>query len=162
VNRSGDCPGVQKAKEYAFFLLKFRQRSRQEIFERLKKKQFSETVIQETISFLKDRKFIDDSAFTRQWIESRINKPMGFRRLREELIRKGIDKEIIESQLEEIKKDYDEEGIVSGIVRKKLVSLQGLDPQKAKRRLYAYLLRRGFSPAIIIEKINQSFDLENT
>ncbi len=87
---------------------------------------------------------------------------MGFRRLREELIRKGIDKEIIESQLEEIKKDYDEEGIVSGIVRKKLVSLQGLDPQKAKRRLYAYLLRRGFSPAIIIEKINQSFDLENT
>jgi regulatory protein len=155
VNRSGDCSGFQKAKEYAFFLLKFRQRSRHEIFERLKKKQFSETVIQETISFLKDRKFIDDSAFTRQWIESRINKPMGFRRLREELIRKGIDKEIIESQLEEIKKDYDEEGIVAGIISNKLTSLQGLDPQKAKRRLYAYLLRRGFSPDIVIEEINR-------
>lgn len=155
MNRTGKCSGAQQAKEYAFFLLKFRQRSAQEILERLKKKQFPEQAIQETISFLKDRKFIDDRAFARQWVESRINKPMGFRRLREELIRKGIDKGIIDSQFEEIKKDYDEEGIVAGIISNKLASFKGLDPQKVKRRLYAYLLRRGFSPDIVIEEINR-------
>ncbi|MFA6216249.1 MAG: regulatory protein RecX [Candidatus Omnitrophota bacterium] len=156
LNNPGTIEIVRQAKRYAFLLLKFRQRSEQEIRQRLKKKQFPETVIQETVSFLKDKKFIDDGVFAREWIGSRIKKPMGFRRLREELKRKGIDKEIIDSQLEEIKKGYDEKGIVAEVISNKLHSFKGQDAQKAKRRLYAYLLRRGFSPDIIIEAVNRA------
>ena len=146
---------LEKAKDYAFLLLKFRLRSEKELCSRLKKKNFGETIIKETLSFLKDKGFIDDKYFAKTWIESRINKPLGIRRLKVELKTKGIDKEIIDSQIEEIKKDYSEEDVVTKFAKERLDKLKGIEPQKAKRRIFMYLLRRGFSPEVVIDIINQ-------
>ncbi len=146
---------LQKAKEYAFLLLKFRLRSESEIRQRLQKKRFNPETIEETLAFLKEKKFINDNYFAQAWIESRIKKPLGIRRLRQELTVKGIDKEIIESQINEVKKNYPEEEIVAQIAKEKLKKIKGIDPQKAKKRIYAYLLRRGFSPQVVIECINK-------
>lgn len=146
---------LQKAKNYAFLLLKFRVRSEKEIRQRLKKKKFVPEIIEETLSFLKEKKFIDDNYFAKTWIASRIKKPLGIRRLRQELRIKGIDREIIESEISEIKNNYSEEDIVTQIAKEKLKKIKGIEPQKAKRRIYAYLLRRGFSPQIVIECLNQ-------
>lgn len=146
---------LQKAKEYTFLLLKFRPRSEKEIYERLKKKKFSEEIIKETISFLKDKRFIDDNYFAKVWIESRLKRPLGLRRVREELRIKGIAKEIIDSQFQEIKEKYCEEDIVREIARQRLSKLKNIDPAKAKNRIYGYLLRRGFSADIVIDAINQ-------
>jgi len=109
-----------------------------------------------TISFLKDKGFIDDDYFAKTWIESRIKKPLGIRRLKAELGIKGINKAIIDTQINEIKKSYPEEDIVRGIAKDRLNKLKGIDPQKAKRRVYAYLLRRGFSPEVVIDVLTQS------
>ncbi|OGX41005.1 MAG: hypothetical protein A2984_02870 [Omnitrophica WOR_2 bacterium RIFCSPLOWO2_01_FULL_41_12] len=146
---------LQKARNYAFLLLKFRPRSEKEIFARLEKKKFAPEIIKETVAFLKEKKFIDDAYFTQVWIESRLKKPLGFRRLRQELKIKGIISELIDSQIEETKKNYCEEEIVSKIVRERVGRLKRLEPQKLKRRLFAYLLRRGFSPQVITDAINQ-------
>ena len=146
---------LQKARGYAFLLLKFRPRSENEIRQRLKKKKFNSEIIESTVSFLKDKGFIDDNYFAKTWIESRIKKPLGIRRLKAELSIKGINKEIIDTQINEIKKSYAEEDIVGGIARDRLNKLKGIDPQKAKKRVYAYLLRRGFSPEVVIDVINQ-------
>ena len=145
----------QKARGYAFLLLKFRQRSENEIRQRLKKKKFNSEIIESTVSFLKDKGFIDDNYFAKTWIESRIKKPLGIRRLKAELSIKGINKEIIDTQINEIQKSYAEEDIVGGIARGRLNKLKGIDPQKAKQRVYAYLLRRGFSPQVVIGCLNQ-------
>ncbi len=146
---------MQKARGYAFLLLKFRQRSRKEIYERLKKKKFDEEIINETISFLKNKGFIDDQLFAKAWIESRIKKPLGLRKIRQELNLKGIDKQIIDSQIGEIKEKYSEEEVVGEIAKKRLSRLKGIDPDNAKRRLYSYLLRRGFSSEIVIDTITR-------
>lgn len=145
----------QKAKEYAFLLLKFRLRSEREIYLRLKKKKFDEQIIKETLAFLKDRRFVDDDYFAKTWIESRIRKPLGLRRLEAELKIKGIDKEIIDRQIDQIKKNYSEEDLVTKIAKTRLQKLKGIEPQKAKRRTQEYLLRRGFSPDVVIDIINQ-------
>ncbi len=146
---------LQKAKDYAFLLLKFRLRSENEIRQRLKKKKFDADIIEMTLFFLKDKGFIDDNYFAKTWIESRIKKPLGIRRLKAELSIKGINKAIIDTQIDEIKKSYSEEDIVGGIAKGRLNKLKGIDPQKAKKRVYAYLLRRGFSPEVVIDIINQ-------
>lgn len=146
---------LQKAKDYAFLLLKFRLRSEREIYERLRKKKFDERIIKETLTFLKEKDFIDDNCFAKTWIESRIKKPLGLRRLKAELKTKGIDKEIIDRQIDQIKKDYSEQDIVTKIAQKRLQKLKGIEPQKAKRRTQDYLLRRGFSPDVVIDIINQ-------
>jgi len=146
---------LRKARDYAFLLLKFRIRSEKEIYGRLKKKKFNDTTIKETLSFLKDKGFINDDYFAKAWIESRIKRPLGLRRIKEELKIKGIDREIIDRHLEDISKAYSEEATVTKIIKQRFDRLKGAEPQKAKRRLYAFLLRRGFSPEIVIDAINQ-------
>lgn len=145
----------EKAREYAFFLLKFRLRSENELYIRLKKKKFDDEVIAKTLSFLKEKKFIDDQIFAKSWAEYRIKKPFGLRRIKEELKLKGVAKNIIESQLGEIKEGYSEEEIVSKIAGDKFPKMRGQDAQKAKKRLYGYLFRRGFSPEIILNTLGQ-------
>ena len=141
----------QKAKQYCFLLLKFRMRSVKEIFERLRSKKFDDEVIGRTISFLKQKKLLDDEAFARAWIESRISKPLGFARLKRELIAKGIDVKIIDKTIAELKNNYSEEAVVLELAKERLAKSHDADPAKAKKRLYGYLLRRGFSPGIVIE-----------
>ena len=146
---------LQKAKDYAFLLLKFRPRSEKEIGERLKRKKFDTEVIRETLSFLKEKCFVDDRYFAKVWLESRIKRPLGLKKLRVELRQKGVDKEIIDSQIEEISKGYCEEEVVLRLARARLNSLKGIEPQKKKNRLYGYLMRRGFLPEQIIDVVNQ-------
>ena len=136
-------------------MLKFRLRSEKELFLRLKKKGFPEQVIKQTITFLKEKSFIDDNLFAKSWIESRLKRPLGLRRIREELRLKGLDKEIIESKINQAKKDYSEEDYVRKIAQDKFDKLKGAEPYTAKRRVYALLLRRGFSPEIVIDVVNQ-------
>ena len=145
---------LQKARNYAFYLLKFRPRSEDEIYQRLKRKKFDQAVIRQTLSFLKDRGFINDEDFARAWVESRIKKPLGLRKLTQELRLKGIDKEIIDRQIGRIKKDYSEEEIVLKLARARFDKCNGIEPLKAKRRIFAYLLRHGFSPEVVIDAVN--------
>lgn len=146
---------LQKARNYAFLLLKFRPRSEKEVYARLKKKKFNPEIIQKTLAFLKDEGFIDDKYFARAWVESRIKRPLGLRRLKQELRVMGVDKEIVDSQIDEIKKNYSEGDIVAKIAQERLNRIKGIDPQKTRRRIYTYLLRRGFSPEVVIDVISQ-------
>ncbi|MFH1458284.1 MAG: regulatory protein RecX [Candidatus Omnitrophota bacterium] len=148
-----DCP--EKARNYAFLLLKFRLRSERELTQRLKQKSFKEPAIKETISFLKEKGFINDDAFARMWLASRLKRPLGLRRIRQELKAKGVDEEIIESQVREIKKDYSEEEIIKKLVKTRLDKSKRLDPRIARRRVMGYLLRRGFPPETVADVMNQ-------
>lgn len=146
---------LDKAKAYAFLLLKFRPRSEYEITQRLKRKKFDDKVIKEVVSFLKEKSFIDDNYFARAWIDSRLKRPLGLRRIRNELKIKGIADGVIDSQIREAKSDYSEKDIVVNLLRDKLERLKGIEPEKAKRRIYAFLIRRGFSPDVIIEALTK-------
>jgi regulatory protein len=143
-----------KAKDYAFLLLKFRLRSENEIYRRLKKKKFPEAVIKETIAFLKEKRFIDDELFAKSWIDSRLKKSLGLRRIKSELNLKGIDVKLIEEQINKVKENYSEEETVADIARERSAKLKGVEPKKARQRLYSYLLRRGFSSDAIIEAMD--------
>lgn len=140
---------LYQAREYAFLLLKYRPRSESEFYQRLKKKEFAEAVIKQVLSFLKDKGFIDDVYFAKTWVDSRIKKPLGLRRLEQELRVKGISQEIIDNCLSAVKDNYSEEEVVLKIINQKLEKLKGIDPEKAKARIYRYLIRRGFSPEVV-------------
>ena len=144
----------EQAKDYAFLLLKFRLRSERELETRLKKKKFSEEATRQVIAFLREKKFLDDKLFAKSWVQFRVRRSLGARRIKEELALKGIDKEIIKSELEELKKNYPEDKIVSKLAQERLSKLHGIEPRSAQRRVYAYLIRRGFSPEIVIDVVN--------
>jgi regulatory protein len=142
---------IEQARNYAFLLLKFRLRSENELYQRLVKKGFSVEVAKEVVSFLREKRFIDDKLFTKAWVDSRIKKPFGVRRIKQELLRKGIAQEVIDKQLAQIKENYFEIDVVRQISEERFKKLSGVVPEAAKRRVYGYLLRRGFSPEVILE-----------
>lgn len=146
---------LRKAKEYAFLLLKFRLRSRRELYTRLKKKKFSEDIINEILSFLEEKDFINDSRFCKEWIASRIKRSLGLKRIRGELRLKGIDPDTIDAYIQEIGPEYSEEDKVIEIVKERFDKLKDIEPLKAKRRIYGYLARRGFPPDLISDAINR-------
>jgi len=146
---------AEKARAYAFLLLKFRLRSEAELKARLKQKGFSEELSRDTVNFLKDKEFIDDRVFAKGWVAARLKRPFGIRRIKQELIAKGLNQGIIEDALVQAKKGYSEDQIVSQLAQERFLRLRNVEPQKAKARLYAYLLRRGFSPDVVSEIIKQ-------
>ncbi len=152
-NKGGDLS--EKARNYAFLLLKFRVRSEDELRRRLEKKKFPAEIISKTLDFLREKRFLDDDYFARAWIEWRIKKPLGLRRISEELRLKGIDREVINKKIAEIKEQYREEETVLKLAQEKIKKLKGIDPTKTKARLYAYLMRRGFSPETVMEAVNR-------
>jgi regulatory protein len=149
------CLAIDKARTYAFSLLKFRLRSRKEIYERLKRRKFRAGIIKETLDFLESKGFIDDDSFAKAWITSRIKRPLGLRRLKQELEIKGINKAIIDTKIGEIKNNYNEADVVREIAEAKFNKLKAIKPLNAKKRIYDYFIRRGFSPEVVINIINQ-------
>ena len=146
---------LEAAKNYAFLLLKFRLRSEQELRSRMKQKKYPPEVISATIDFLKEKSFIDDTIFTRAWLESRLKRSIGLRRVKNELKLKGVNAALIEQSIAATKGTYLEDEVVADLIRNKARALKGLDAQKAKQRMYAFLIRRGFSPDVIVDNLNQ-------
>ncbi len=146
-----------RARNYLWQLLRFRQRSEKEIYDRLKNKEYEPKVIDEAVSYFKDLGYINDKEFAKNWIENRLSKPLGLRVIRRELKNKGIHEETITQFLDEKRQAWNERGIVEELAGKYLSKVKEKNEllQEVKPKLYAYLIRRGFSPDIVSEVISR-------
>lgn len=137
---------LPRARDYVLRLFKIRMRSEKEVRDKLKLKQYEADVIENTVLFLKKACLLDDALFAKLWVASRLKKPLGLRRLGFELKVKGVPQEAIDEALTNVQKDYDEGSVLQGLIQVKMKKMKDLAPDKRKARLYAWLLRRGYSP----------------
>ncbi len=135
---------LSKAKISAFRFLKIRQRSVHELREKLTQKKFPKAIVEETIAFLLEKKFLDDRAFAKGWVRYRQARPYGAQKIRMELRQKGIDEDTIREELANAFGDYVEADVVLELARRRAVRYQGIDPVKRKKRIFDFLARRGF------------------
>ena len=95
------------------------------------------------------------------WVESRIRtRPMGRYRLYQELIQKGIDRDLIEKTLNNYREEEEVKPAKELAQRKLKKSYQNLDEVTTKRRLYGFLQRRGFSYDTIQEVLKETKESE--
>lgn len=150
----------RKAKETALSLLSYRARSENEISQKLKKKGYDQNSITEVIKDLKRVNLLDDYEFACLWIKDRLrNRPRGVALLRQELKRKGIEKESIEKALDEFYPEESEPEIASELIRKRQKRYQSLDKKLARKRMSDFLLRRGFSYEVVKVVLGEFMDL---
>jgi regulatory protein len=98
--------------------------------------------------------YLDDRAFARDYIQSRVaNHPSGRRLLEMKLRGKGIAATVIREVLDEIKPESEEEA-AQELAKKKAAVLKNLEPSVRKRRIFQFLLNRGFSPSIAAKYAN--------
>ena len=154
---------LPQAQNTVWRLLKIRGRSEQEIIERLKRKDFSESIITQTLGYFKELGFINDQRFARDWINARLNRPFGLSRIRYELKQKGLAPELIKDELSQAAREHDELEILRRLVRQRRSHYAGIEPAKAKQRLVGYLSRKGFSIGNIFKAIRElKFEIRNT
>ena len=146
---------LQKAKQIVLRLLNIRLRSEKEIQDKLATKRYAKQDIKQTLHYFKKLGLIDDRQFAKEWISSRLSKPLGSSRIRLELKAKGIDNEISQDELMQAFKDYPEFKIVDKLAQHRALQYTGIDSEKIKQRVYGYLTRRGFTTAAIDKAVEK-------
>lgn len=135
-----------KGKEYLLRLLSRRIYSKYEILKKLNSKGYPEKNIADLIFWLESNHYINDELFAEMWTQFRLqNKPIGRYRLNQELRLKGIKPDLIQKVIDKAYKEIDELALARNLIKEKIVSSGikniGINPKK----IYNFLLRRGFS-----------------
>lgn len=102
--------------------------------------------------------FLDDAAFARSFVRAKSgNAGLAKRRLEQELGRRGVDRGVVADAIEEVfeEEEVDEGSAAEALARKRNKSLGGADAQSRRRRLYAFLARRGYSPDVIATAVSK-------
>ncbi len=133
--------------ERALTMLEARARSAAELRRLLLRKGEPAPDVDSAIERLLAAGLLDDVSFARQFTRSKsLGAGLSRRRLQQELARRGVVREVSDQAIEEV---FVEEGIsedasIERIARKKLSTLVRLDLATRRRRLFAFLARRGY------------------
>lgn len=142
-----------------------RARTRAELATKLAQRDVPDDIAERLLDRFTEVGLIDDAAFARQWIEQRQEgRGLARRALSQELRRKGVDDETVREALEERAEDDPDAELEAArmLVRRKLRSVQGLDHDKAVRRLVGMLARKGHSSGVAFRVVREELDADLT
>lgn len=146
---------IERATQAALAFLAYRPRSEREVRDRLRRGQYSDDVVANVIARLHDWRYLDDEDFARRWVENRTaDHPRGSRLLHQELWRKGIDREVARDVIAAA--EIDEDAAAEGLARSRLAAYGGQDPAAVRRRLGAYLARRGYGYDVVRRALDRA------
>jgi regulatory protein len=145
---------VERAYDRSVRFLGYRPRSEAEVRRYLAQKGIEPAVVDLVLDRLRGQGYLDDAEFARYWVENRTRfRPRGARVLRHELRLKGVDSAVIEEATASI-----ETGSLAYEAGRpqaeRLVALAQSDPAAFRRRLLAFLMRRGFDYAEARDAVN--------
>lgn len=143
---------LKSVRETAYRLLNRRWYSIYQLKEKLRQKKFSLRQIDLLTDELLQDKFLDDRRFAAMWIEEKKNS-LGRKRIFSELKLKGIAKDIIIDELNSYTEE-EEEDAAKALARCRFGSYLQEEKEKRQKRLGKFLLRRGFSLALVWKTIN--------
>ena len=153
-----------RVRQAALHLLSYRPRAEQELRRRLRSKDFPNALVEWCLRLLEEQGLIDDQAFASAYVRSRIRlRPRGRSRLAQELRQKGVSAEIAEQAIDQAfdNEETSERALACGAARgwldrqgstliESLASVDRSDErERARRRLHAFLSRRGFGSDVI-------------
>jgi len=142
------------AVRYAYRLLSYRDRSAKELADKLKWKGFSEETIQQAINHLSEKGFINDTALAislRRIAEDA--KLLGNLGVRIFLKRRGIPEGLISNAFTD--DDSDEIIRAEKAVNKKLKSIENYSEEEIKKKMWRFLVRKGYSFSTISRTLRQ-------
>jgi regulatory protein len=139
---------TESVYDQALRLLEFRARSVAELRRRLIQKGASALEVEEVLLRLRDQRLLDDADFARNFARGKVGAGTSRRRIIQELTRKGVARELAEEAVDGLQETegIDASAAIHRVAEKKWTSLAKLDDFTRKRRLYAFLARRGFDP----------------
>jgi regulatory protein len=149
--------------ERALDMLEARVRGVAELRRLLIRKGEPEADVDAAIERLRASGLLDDANFARQLTRSKaLGAGLSRRRIQQELARRGVPREISDEAVRTVfeEEHVDEDASAERVARKKLRMLSGVDDATRRRRLYAFLARRGYDSDDIRRALTKVLDAE--
>ena len=140
-------PPAPTAYNYALNLLSARPYATRALHRKLIQRQYSAADADDAIRRLVDNGLLNDAKFAEQYARSKIlSTGASKRRIQQELFRKGIKGDVATAAIASVleSEEIDPAAVVERVAKKKLAQLGGLEPLVVRRRLFAFLARRGY------------------
>jgi regulatory protein len=148
----------EKTFDRALNLLSYKPRSLAEMRARLMEKDWAdEAVVEQVLARLEELGYLNDEEFAANFANSRLTaKPIGRSRLRRDLQRKKLQSETIENALNDAYEQQSEEELIDRAIGKRLRSKGAPATREESKKLFDYLIRRGFSYDLVIRKVREA------
>lgn len=147
----------ESAKDIALNFMSYRVRSKSEIVQKLKKSKFDNNTIDEVLFYFEENKLIDDREFANLYIQDKLNlSNWSKKKIKYELIKKGINKVDIDSALDELFDTEVEFDKAYNLLKSKIpIWEKKYDKYKLKQKCYQFLYSKGFDYSIIQSIIDE-------
>jgi regulatory protein len=135
------------AYNYALNLLAARPYASRALHRKLIQKKYSAADADDVIRRLVDNGLLNDERFAEQYARSKmLSTGASKRRLTQDLYRKGIKGDVATNAIANVidQDEIDPAAVIERVARKKLAQLGNLEPVVLRRRLFAFLARRGY------------------
>lgn len=138
-----------KCKNDALRAVEKSYKTEKEIINKLIEKGYSDKNINRVIRFLKEYDFINDCKYVELYVDEKIKK-RGRKRIKYELLKKGIEENIINDKLDNISYEY-ESSIIKVLAEKKYSILIDKENNSFKiyNKLFNYFSRLGYNSCMI-------------
>lgn len=151
-----DASDAKRCKDKAMWLLSYRDYSSRELFDKLRR-DFGEDAAHSSVSRCEELGLLDDERFARRYSADLFHlKRLSENGVRQKLIQKGIDRDLIDEVLSEF--DVDEEEQIKEIIERKYA--RALSDEKGRRRAFSALQRMGYSYSVIKSVMRAYTDTE--
>jgi regulatory protein len=157
LSRLRELADVEAAERAALRALARRAHARQDLQRRLVKKQHPPAAVEAALERLTIRGLLDDHGFAEQYAALRATRGKGPARLLRDLQAQGVERRTAEDA---VRRALEEEGIdpaleARAVAAKRARQLAGLPAPVRKRRLLAFLVRRGYAGMQLKELVEE-------
>ncbi len=147
---------VEGAYRTALRALERRSFARADLGRRLRRKGHTQEAVEAALSRAAHRGFLDDAAFAATYVDTRAARGRGPLRLTRDLLAMGVDRMHIDRALAGRRADAPGDAeIPLKLATRRAAELAGLPRHVRRRRVLAYLARRGFSGYEVSEMVGR-------
>jgi regulatory protein len=134
------------AYNYALSLLAARPYASSALHRKLIQKEYPAADTEHVIRRLLDNGLLNDAKFAEQYARSKMSAGASKRRLTQDLYRKGIKGDVATTSIANVveQDEIDPAAVILRVATKKRAQLGDLEPVVLRRRLFAFLARRGY------------------
>ena len=146
------------AYDYALNLLSARPYATRALHRKLIQKQYSAADADDAIRRLVDNGLLNDAKYAEQYARSKmLSTGTSKRRVQQDLFRKGIKGDVATNAIANVleSEEIDPAVLIERVAQKKLAQLGALEPLVLRRRLFAFLARRGYDVDEIKRVVSQ-------
>lgn len=131
------------------------RRTRRELGRRLQAHEPDVDIVERALARLEALGLLDDAAVARAEAASRFQRGEGTGRVRQALMRKGVDRAAIDAAVQAVagEEEIDEAALCRTAAEKRVRALRSYAPEVQRRRLTGFLLRRGFSGSMVSDVV---------